>query len=130
MEEVPNLLRGRDVQELRELQRQGMSIRGISELTGWDRKTIRKYLLRPNGMPKYGPPRRQASKLDPFKPYLEERMRAGVWNARVLLRELGERNYTGGYTILKDWLHPQRSAARTVAVRHFETPPGKQAQVD
>ena len=41
-----------------------------------------------------------------------------------------ERNYTGGYTILKDWLHPQRSSARTVAVRRFETPPGKQAQVD
>lgn len=57
-------------------------------------------------------------------------MRAGVWNARVLLGELREQNYTGGYTILKDWLHPQRSAARSVAVRRFETPPGKQAQVD
>src|SRR5258708_39147765 len=39
-----NLLRGRDVQELKELQRQGMSIQAISELTGWDRKTIRKYV--------------------------------------------------------------------------------------
>ena len=57
-------------------------------------------------------------------------MRAGVWNAQVLLRELRERNYSGGYTILKDWLHPQRSSARAVAVRRFETPPGKQAQVD
>ena len=36
------MLRGRDVQELKELQRQGMSIQAISELTGWDRKTIRK----------------------------------------------------------------------------------------
>lgn len=130
MEEVPTLLRGRDVQELTELQRQGMSIQGISKLTGWDRKTVRKYLLQPNAMPEYGPRRRQASKLDPFKPYLEERMRAGVWNAQVLLRELRERTYTGGYTILKDWLHPQRSSARAVAVRRFETPPGKQAQVD
>jgi hypothetical protein len=57
-------------------------------------------------------------------------MRAGVGNAQVLLRELRKRNYTGGYTILKDWLHPERSSARTVAVRRFETPPGKQAQVD
>jgi hypothetical protein len=70
------------------------------------------------------------SKLDAFKPYLEERLRAGVWNARVLLRELRERNYAGGYTILTDWLRPQRSAAHVVAVRRFETPPGKQAQVD
>jgi len=124
------LLRGRDVQEIKELQRQGMSIQAISQLTGWDRKTIRKYLLEPGGVPVYGPRRAQASKLDPFKPYLEERMRAGVWNARVLLRELHERDYTGGYTILTHWLRPQRTSARTVAVRRFETPPGKQAQVD
>jgi transposase len=30
----------------------------------------------------------------------------------------------------KDWLQPQRKATRTVAVRRFETPRGKQAQVD
>ena len=124
------MLRGRDVQELSELQRQGMSIQGISKLTGWDRKTVRKYLLQTNALPEYGPRRKQTSKLDAFKPYLEGRMRAGVWNAQVLLRELRERNYTGGYTILKDWLYPQRSSARAVAVRRFETPPGKQAQVD
>ena len=33
-------------------------------------------------------------------------------------------------SILKDWLQPQREATRTVAVRRFETPAGKQAQVD
>src|SRR5437588_4088079 len=80
--------------------------------------------------PEYGPRSAPPSKLDAFKPYLEERLRAGVWNARVLLRELRERNYAGGYTILTDWLRPQRSAARVVAVRRFETAPGKQAQVD
>lgn len=118
------------MQELRELQRQGVSIQAISKLIGWDRKTIRKYLQPSNAQPEYGPRKRSASKLDPFKAYLEERMHAGVWNARVLLRELRLQNYSGGYTILKDWLQPQRSAARTVAVRRFETPPGKQAQVD
>jgi transposase len=84
------LLRGRDVQELKELQRQGMSIRAISELTGWDRKTIRKYMQAAGVTPEYGPRPAQPSKLDAFKPYLEERLRAGVWNARVLLRELRE----------------------------------------
>jgi transposase len=68
--------------------------------------------------------------LDAFKPYIEERLKAGVWNAQVLLRELRARGYAGGYTILKGWLHPQRESAQTVAVRRFETPPGKQAQVD
>ena len=106
------MLRGRDVQELKELQRQGMSIQAISKLTGWDRKTIRKYMQAAGLAPEYGPRSAPPSKLDAFKPYLEERLRAGVWNARVLLRELRERNYAGGYSILTDWLRPQRSAAR------------------
>src|SRR5215831_17773364 len=74
-----DLLRGKDVQELRELQRQGMSIQAISELTGWDRKTIRKYMQAAGVVPEYGPRSAPPSKLDAFKPYLEQRLRAGVW---------------------------------------------------
>ena len=124
------MLRGRDVQDIEELKRQGLSIRAISGLTGYDRKTIRKYLIQPESAPAYGPRPAAPSKLDAFKSYLDERLKAGVWNAQVLLRELRARGYPGGYTILKDWLQPQRESARTVAVRRFETPPGKQAQVD
>jgi transposase len=118
------------VEQINELKRDGLSIRAISELTGYDRKTIRKYLVNPIARPVYGARPKAPSKLDAFKPYLRERLRAGVWNGQVLMRELRQRNYQGGYTILKDWLHPQREAARLVAVRRFETPPGKQAQVD
>jgi len=118
------------VQDIEELKRQGLSIRAISGLTGYDRKTIRKYLIQPESAPIYGPRPAAPSKLDAFKPYLDGRLKAGVWNAQVLLRELRARGYPGGYTILKDWLQPQRESARTVAVRRFETPPGKQAQVD
>jgi transposase len=118
------------VEGINELKREGLSIQAISELTGYDRKTIRKYLITPVGRPVYGPRPVAASKLEPFKPYLKERLQAGVWNAQVLLRELRQRNYRGGYTILTDWLRPQRESARVVAVRRFETPPGKQAQVD
>jgi transposase len=124
------VLRGRDVQDIEELKRQGLSIRAISGLTGYDRKTIRKYLIQPESTPVYGPRPVAPSKLDAFKAYLDERLKAGVWNAQVLLRELRARGYPGGYTILKDWLQPQRESACTVAVRRFETPPGKQAQVD
>ena len=101
--------------EINELKRSGMSIQAISELTGYDRKTIRKYLLKPE-RPVYPARPAPASKLEPFKPYLNERLHAGVWNAQVLLRELRKPNYTGGYTILKDWLKPQRKSARVVAV--------------
>ena len=124
------MFRGKDVQELEVLKKDGLSVRAISELTGYNRKTIRKYLIEPSKIPVYGPRTAQVSKLEPFKDYLNERLQAGVWNAQVLLRELRQREYDGGYTILKDWLQPQRESARVVAVRRFETPPGKQAQVD
>lgn len=116
--------------ELEKLRREGLSILAISELTGYDRKTIRKYLLEPEGVPARLGRSAGGSKLDEYKPYLEERLAAGVWNAQVLLRELKERGFAGGYTIVKDWLHPQREAAGVVAVRRYETAAGKQGQVD
>ena len=118
------------MQEIEELKRQGLSISAISKVTGSDRKTIRKYLAQPKAASVYGPRKPRLSKLDAFKMYIEDRLKAGVWNARVLLRELRQRGYAGSYTILTDWLRPQREAARSVAVRRFETPAGHQAQVD
>ena len=113
------------MEEINQLKREGLSILAISNLTGYDRKTIRKYLLAPRRDRFIRRDRRQCANWQPFKDYLGERLQAGVWNARVLLRELRSRNYTGGYTLLTDWLRPQREAARVVAVRRFETPPGK-----
>jgi transposase len=81
------------VDEVAELKRQGLSIRAISRLTGYDRTTISRYLAAPASRPAYGPRVPVPSKVEPFKAYLKERLRAGVWNARVLLRELGERGY-------------------------------------
>ena len=118
------------MEEIHQLKREGLSIVAISSLTGYDRKTIRKYLNEPVVRPVYGPRTASSSKLEKFKPYLQERLQAGVWNGKVLLRELRTKGYAGGYSILADWLQPQREAASAVAVRRFETPPGKQGQVD
>lgn len=123
------MLRGKDVNDIRELKRQGLSLSDIHTLTGYDPKTIRKYLDTPQA-PRYGPRAARPSKLDAHKDYLAQRFATGVWNASVLLRELQERGYTGGYTILREFLQPLRNHARTVAVRRFETPSGQQAQVD
>jgi len=62
------------VQEIEELKRQGLSIQAISRLLGFDRKTIRKYLLKPEGTPAYGPRPARPSKLDAFKQYVDERL--------------------------------------------------------
>jgi transposase len=120
------------VKELQELKRQGLSIQEISRLSGFDRKTVRKYLADDAAVqtPRYGPRPKKGSKLEPFVPYIEQRLAASVWNAVVLLKEIKERGYTGQYTVLKDYLRPLRKQARVVAVRRFETPPGQQAQLD
>ena len=97
------------MEEIEELKRQGLSIRAISRLTGFDRKTITKRLETP-GIPTYAARPSQPAKLDEFKDYLEDRMQAGVWNARVLRRELRERGYKGGYTLLTDWLRLGRGS--------------------
>lgn len=124
--------------DILDLRRQGLSISQISAHTGFDRKTIRKYLNDPTP-PRYGPRktsktsepcRRRGQLLEPFTAYIDQRLAAGVWNAVVLLRELRERGYPGGYTVLKDHLRPKRREAEAVAVRRFETAPGHQAQVD
>lgn len=118
------------MEHIEELKKQGLTVSAIASLTGFDRKTIRKYLAEPNQVLEYKPRPKADSKLEPHKAYIAGRLSAGVWNAVVLLRELRERGYKGGYTILKAYLQPMRAASRTVAVRRFETPPGKQAQVD
>lgn len=57
-------------------------------------------------------------------------MAAGVFNANRLLHELRELGYTGGVTILKDYLKPYRPPRQPKAVVRFELGPGEQAQVD
>ena len=52
------------MEEISELKREGLSIQAISQLTGFDRKTIRKYLLKPEGRPVYGPRSAPVSKLE------------------------------------------------------------------
>jgi len=118
------------VNKIEELRREGLSVCRIAELPGFDRKTVRKYLAHPEQEPRYRPRPPRPSLLDAFKPYIEERLAAGVWNAVVLVRELKERGYMGGYSTLKEYLQPKREAAQTIAVRRYETPPGRQAQVD
>jgi transposase len=43
----PDCCEGGDVDEIRAMHQQGLSITDIAELTGFDRKTVRKWLLQP-----------------------------------------------------------------------------------
>ena len=91
--------------EIRVLRRQGKSIRKIARMLDVSRNTVRRY-LRVEGPPRYTREARP-SKLDAFKRYIDERVKAAApdWiPATVLLRELRALGYPGGYSILKDHL--------------------------
>jgi len=69
--------------------------------------------------------------LTSYESYLRERIAAyPELNGSRLLREIKELGYTGGYTTVKAFLQTIRPGALQVFERRFETPPGKQAQVD
>jgi transposase len=108
----------------------GKSISEIARQTGRDRKTIRRLLH--GEAPSTRKPRQVSSKLDPFREYLLARMLGEdpVTNTEVLYDEIHERGYIGGRSILKEFVHPFRTLAKEKATVRFETPPGRQAQVD
>ena len=121
------MLGGGLVKESYELKGGGRSIRGIARELGVSRKTVRKY-VRSGCTDKARAPRR--TKLDGYREYIDGRLAEGLENCVVLLRESRELGHEGGYTMLKDYVHPRRRPRQPKATVRFETKPGEQAQVD
>jgi transposase len=114
-----------------DLHRQGLSVSAIARQLARDRKTVRKYIERGLELPAYGPRQPRPTVVTPFAPYLRERIAAfPELTGSRLLREIKELGYAGGYTAVKDFLRTIRPRALQAFERRFETPPGKQAQVD
>jgi len=114
-----------------DLHRQGLSVSAIARQLCVDRKTVRRAIAKGLEPPKYKTRQPRARITDPFEPYLKERLAAypGLTAVR-LWREVKERGYADGYSVLRDCvrdLRPPRTAGFEV---RFETLPGEQAQVD
>jgi transposase len=117
---------------IRELNRHGVSVSEIARRTGHDWKTVRKAVEASAPQLARKPAEGRASKLDPFREYLAQRVAQGCLNGGVLLEELRQRGYTGKISILRGILTPLRQEQRRAreATERFETGPGKQAPVD
>ena len=114
-----------------DLARQGLSVSAIARRTGHDRKTIRTYIARGLEPPAYKPRAPAPSPLAPFEAFLRERVgRFPDLTGRRLWREVRDLGFAGGYSTITDFLRVVRPPAEPAFERRFETPPGRQAQVD
>ena len=92
---------------------------------------MRKYLKHPEAVfSSTRPPR--PSKLDPYKEQITKWvLEDHCTNCEVIFERLRQGGYTGGISILKEFVHPLRPAvAGHVPVQRYETKPGEQLQFD
>lgn len=98
---------------VRTLHRQGLSLRAVAQTLDLNRETVRKYVTA-DAFPERAPRQRRLSILAPHRAYLEQRWRDGCRNGAALVRELRERGYTGGRSIVADAVHALRGDACVV----------------
>jgi transposase len=123
---------------LRHYLEQGTSKSALARQLGVSRDTIHRWIRAgdlerelDDAAVRYGPRPPVPTKLDPYKPIIEARLAAYPELAAVrLLDEIRAAGYAGGYTQLKTFVHRVRPTPPPEAVIRFETPAGRQAQVD
>jgi transposase len=116
---------------------QGLGTRPIARTLSRSRTTVQRVLREAGQLELARPsepiaPRAKSSKLDPFRERIKEKAEQGLTTIRIL-RELRESGYTGGRTILANYVRTLRAPlaprARKVTKR-FETEKGQETQVD
>ena len=114
-----------------DLHRQGLSVSAIARQVGIDRKTVRTYIAKGLEPPAYKKRPPAPGLVDGFEPYLRERLAAyPALTGRRLFREMKERGFSGGYSVVRDRVREIRPVRSIGYETRFETPPGEQAQVD
>jgi transposase len=115
--------------KVKELLERGMSQTDIAEMLGMHRHSVRVLSEREKNHVQHRS--KKGSKLDPYKDYLLKRIQEDyVFNCEKLIIEIKQKGYSGGSTILKEFVQPYRKAFKESHTRRYETEPGEQMQVD
>jgi len=104
---------------IRDLHSQGLNISEIARETGYDRKTVGKYIRLKKAPELQKRPNRQ-SKLDPYKDYMIRKLNEGPYTAARLFREIKEMGFDGGKTIVKDFVRTVRLQQEMYAVLRYD----------
>lgn len=120
-----------DIQIMLDLHRAGIGTKRIAEELGVSRNTVRRY-LRQGGWQPYGKPSRARS-LDGLHEWIREAFFRHHGNAEVIRQELvSKHNLKVSLRTVERQVQAMRKElkARAVATVRFETPPGRQLQID
>ncbi len=125
------MLRSQTVNSIHDYHAQEKTVQEIAQELHISRTTVRKYLKHPEAVIRTPRPPRP-SKLDPFKEQITKWvMEDHCTNCEVIFERLRQGGYTGGISILKEFVHPLRPAvAGHAPVQRYETKPGEQLQFD
>lgn len=105
------------------------SKKSIARTLDLDVRTVRKILSQPEPK-KYQRQKKVKTLLTGHQDYIKKRLEAVGYCAQSIYEELKERGYSGSYDTVKRFIRPLRNEALQEPTPRFETPPGKQGQVD
>jgi len=120
----------RTIFEIHRLRHLGMKERKIAVQLGLSRQTVRKYLEHPDITKTK--PNPKSSKLQPFYDMIKQLLERWPKASAVVIRQrIADKGYSGGITILRDYLQAVRVKPKLPkAFIRFETGPGEQFQFD
>lgn len=107
-------------EQVQALHQQGISMLQIATRLGMGRATVRKFVSA-KAFPERAAQRRQASILDLYVPYLQQRWAEGCTNASQLWREIKAKGYGGVRKQVARWAQHQRSELAPTGAKKYRS---------
>lgn len=112
---------------IKKYQNEGLKAGQIAQEMGLDSRTVGKWLKRTKFQPRL--PGLRFSKLEPYKNEIVRMLERHPYSAIQIFQQIGGQGYTGGYTIVKDFVRMVRPRPRKAFLK-LTFAPGECAQVD
>ena len=115
--------------DIRSDRQKGLSYVELGKKYHMDPRTAKRYAESPQ-KPEYTLSEPKPTKMDRFKPVVDEWLEEAPYSAKRILEKLREMGFDGGYSIVKAYVSSRKMDLNEKATVRFETMPGKQGQMD
>jgi transposase len=122
-------MKGAKWMEIRNERLKGMSYTEIARRHNIDPRTAKKYAQSAT-RPEYVLSAPKPSKLDPYKEQITMWLEEAPYSAERILEKIREEGFTGGHSIVREFVRHKKEHNDEKATVRFETMPGLQGQMD